>query len=266
MMEDWYIIIQHNNGSLVKLENPTKKSYYADPFLYCFDSSYYVFFEEFNNIICKGHISVCKIELVNNQVVCGRVEKIIDETYHLSYPFLITCESKTYMIPESYQAKTIYLYECINFPNQWQKTPLINNIDAVDTTILFYENVYWLFTSVFDSTNINRYLCIYYSDKLQSSRWIAHPVNKMKLYGNLLHGSGRGAGNIYSGKDGFYYRPIQMSKKYYGESIQINKILVLTTDDFIEVKHDIIQTHFDSGTHHIVTLDNYNVVDVKRFV
>ena len=259
-MEDWYLIIKKGQDEFIKIQNSTKNSYYADPFLY-YNDGYYIFFEEFDNTRCKGHISYIKLDDTNYNL---KPVKIIDEKFHLSYPFLIECNSKLYMIPESYQANTIYLYESVSFPYIWDKKELIKNINAVDSTLLFYENKYWLFTSVLDSECKNRYLSLFYSDSLYGT-WTAHPINKFKIFGDLDHGSGRGAGNIYM-EAGFLYRPIQMSEKFYGESIQINRILILSVDDFIEINNNHILTPFDSGTHHISKLDDYTVMDIKRYI
>ena len=168
------------------------------------------------------------------------------------------------MIPETYQANCIYLYECVELPNKWQQIkPLISNIDAFDSTILKYNNIYWLFTSVLEEKNKNRTLHIYYSNNLLKGKWKEHPINTQKIDSDLKHGSGRGAGYIYE-ENGSYYRPIQENIRFYGESIKINKILKLTEFEFVEEFHTIITSPYKYGTHHINKVNDYVIMDINE--
>ena len=74
-----------------------------------------------------------------------------------------------FMIPESSANKTIDLYECKEFPYTWNhKMTLFNNIDAVDTNLIFHKSFWWLFTNIKSNTNLNYAdeLHLYYSKNL----------------------------------------------------------------------------------------------------
>ena len=53
------------------------------------------------------------------------------------------------MISESMENKSIDLYKCREFLDKWEKVKvLMNNINAVDLTLFFYNNKYCLFVNV----------------------------------------------------------------------------------------------------------------------
>ena len=259
---DWYVTIKKGNGDFQSII-PPKDSYYADPFFIIFNNEAHLFFEEYDKKREKGHISYCKIEYKDDVLLKNPIVKVLDEDFHLSYPFLIEENNKLYMIPESFQANSIYLYECIEMPNKWKIIrTLVSNINAVDSTVFKYDNIYWLFTSEKYDKNKNRGLRIFYSDNLFNENWIAHPINSQNLNSELKHLSGRGAGYIYE-ENSNYYRPVQENVRFYGESIRINKIIKLTKLEFIEEFETIITSPFKCGTHHINKIDDYIVMDIN---
>jgi len=76
------------------------------------------------------------------------------------------------MIPESSENRTIELYECKEFPYNWEKKmTLMENIMAADSTLYFHNNIWWLFTYVFDEDCLR----LFYSEKLMSDQWTEHP-------------------------------------------------------------------------------------------
>lgn len=255
---NWYIIIKRNNQDFQSII-PPNESFYADPFLTIINDVTYLFFEELDKKTRKGHISCCKIEYKDDILQKNPVIKVIDEKFHLSYPFLFKENNKLFMIPESFEANCIYLYECIEMPNKWKiiKT-LVPNVDAVDSTLFKLDDIYWLFTSEKYQEDKNRVFRIYYSDDLFSEKWIPHPINQQNLNSELKHHSGRGAGNIYE-ENGCYYRPVQENNRFYGESIRINKIIKLTKIEFIEEFVTIIKAPFKFGTHHINKINEENM-------
>jgi hypothetical protein len=71
---------------------------------------------------------------------------IIENDYHMSYPFIIEEDGKLYLIPETAANNSVDIYECIEFPYNWRfKQTLMKGIQALDSTILKHDNKYWLF-------------------------------------------------------------------------------------------------------------------------
>ncbi len=125
---------------------PPKDRDWADPFIICKDDVYYVFFEELPYEEKKGHISVFEMDQSGNY---RAPTTVLEQSYHLSYPFVFEWRGHYYMIPESASNRTIDVYQCTQFPTEWRhhKT-LMTNVTATDGTLLHYADKWWLFAAV----------------------------------------------------------------------------------------------------------------------
>ncbi|NIR67375.1 MAG: hypothetical protein GWO10_27260, partial [candidate division Zixibacteria bacterium] len=66
---------------------------------------------------------------------------ILDETFHLSYPYVFKWQDEFYMIPETFETDSIRLYRASNFPNEWEFVEtLVDGKDFVDPSIVFFED------------------------------------------------------------------------------------------------------------------------------
>ena len=98
------------NKNIIK---PPKNKFYADPFILSKDDSHYIFYEEYNYKKHKGHISAFKLDKYKK---IHKPKIIIEQDYHLSYPFIFEYANTFYMIPEGSKNNTIDIYECTKFP------------------------------------------------------------------------------------------------------------------------------------------------------
>lgn len=227
---------------------PPKDRFWADPFIVEDNGKYYVFIEELEYRDAKGYISVMEIEEGNSRKV--KSQKILEKPYHLSYPFIFKLNGNYYMIPETSGNKTIDLYQCEAFPYQWRFWgSLMENVIAADTTILFREGKYWMFTNIQPEQGVaaNEQLHIFYSDSLLSNTWTPHHANP--VISDVSNA--RPAGNIFE-YEGSLYRPSQDCAVRYGWGMSINKILKLNENEYIEenIAHvaptwekDLLATH-----------------------
>ena len=219
---------------------PSKDKFWADPHVVQVNGKYYIFIEEFLNENKKGHISVIEVDETGNWKA---PVKILDKDYHLSYPFILHLNDKFYMVPESRGNKTIDLYECTDFPHQWSfKQSLMENVSAVDTTIIHYSNKWWLFTGMAENEAAapNVELFLFYTDDLFSGEWTAHPQNP--IVSDVK--SARPAGSLFV-KDGKLFRPSQDCSKAYGYGFDLNEIEVLTETEYRERKILSIRPDWD---------------------
>lgn len=238
---------------------PPKDRFWADPFIYERNNQHYVFLEEliYNDI--KGHISVMTI---NKDGTYTQPTCILKKDYHLSYPFLIEDNKQLYMIPETNENKTIDLYKCVKFPYEWEFVMnLMNNIVAVDTTILKKDNRYWMFTNIQESNGAskNNELFIFYSDNLLSQNW--HPHAQNPIISDVTRA--RPAGNIFKFNKEFY-RPSQNCGKHYGYAFSINRITELTEEKYEEQEVSSIIPDWDkniNSTHTINQLNDLTIID-----
>jgi len=245
---------------------PPRDRFWADPHVFFKDDIYYIFFEEFIYKKKKGHISL--IEMQQSGKYSDPVT-VLNEPFHLSYPHVFEHDGTIYMIPETQCAKSINLYQCTDFPTKWKhRATLIDSIDAVDTTLLFHRNKWWLFTNVAEpeGTSLNNELFLFYSDDLLSHNWKSHPMNP--LISDVK--KARPAGKILE-QNGQLIRPSQCGSPRYGYGIKLNEIIVLTENDYLEQEIAFIEPKWDKkliGIHTICHENRLTMIDgyYKKFV
>ena len=240
---------------------PPKDRFWADPFIIFKDDVYYVFFEEFVYEKNKGHISFLTIKENSDY---SKPKKILERSYHLSYPFIFRYNEKYYMMPDSSPNNTIDVYECSEFPERWSfhKT-LIKNITTMDSTLFHKDGKWWLFTSVTSYQNQKREneLFLFYSDNPLSDKWISHPKNPIV---SNVKGS-RSAGKIFE-EDGHILRPAQDCSERYGYGIIFYQINILNEIDYQEKEIRVIYPNWNKkiiGVHTYGQENKLTVIDVR---
>ena len=234
--EQWVLFFSLSNRSFplnfrkFKAMIPPPDRDWADPFVVSQNGKHYLFIEELIYQKRKGHISCLVLDGK------GRVETIatiLEQPFHLSYPFIFQHNSVWYMVPESAANKTVDLYECIAFPFQWKfKRTLLSVMEAFDSTIHFHNNRYWLFCTIRKRTgaSANDDLHIYSTANFLEGNWEAHPMNPVVVDPRTA----RPAGKIFT--DGNYiYRPSQICSPRYGSGVSLNRIELLNESEYIEV-------------------------------
>ncbi|MBI5965079.1 MAG: hypothetical protein HY863_16485, partial [Chloroflexi bacterium] len=233
-MKQWFLLFSFNKDEAVNFHTfrkiaPPKGFFWADPHAVQLRGKYYIFIEEFSQVKNKGYISVIELDEEGNWKA---PVKILEKDYHLSYPFIFKWNDKFYMVPESRANKTIDLYECVDFPYQWNfKQCLMENISAVDSTLIHYSNKWWLFTAMAENEAAapNVELFLFYADDLFSGKWTAHPKNP--IVSDVK--SARSAGSLFV-KDGKLFRPSQDCSKGYGHGIDLNEVEVINEAEYRE--------------------------------
>ncbi len=268
--EPWQIYIGLLSSSeaidttkLVAIPNPERR-YYADPFIWEKDGQTALFFEDYDEKAGKAVISARLIEpgnLQGFQNLGGLKSKvIIEEPYHLSYPFLLEAGDALYLIPESAQSGQLTAYRCVAFPFQWEKVGVLMDVAGYDPTLHYHDGRYWLFinqkphpmASSFDE------LYLYSSSDLFSGIWEPHPQNPIVSDVRCA----RPAGRIFKRGD-YWIRPAQDSAKRYGHRIKLQKIIKWTTEDYQEETMDVIEPWEPHilGTHTINFYEEWVVMD-----
>ena len=96
---------EHNNLSkslwrYKEVKNPRGR-FLADPFVFKKDGIDYIFVEDFFYSDRKGRISVIKISNGKYQFL----GIVLEEEFHLSFPFIFESQESIFMIPETSQSK-----------------------------------------------------------------------------------------------------------------------------------------------------------------
>jgi len=224
----------------------------ADPFLITSkDENFKILLEDYAFDDDYGKILLMTLDKSFKQV---NHKILLDTKSHLSYPFVFTEKSKTYVFPEASKSGKLSCYgydplnESLNFLQDILDLPLR------DSTILKHDDKYWLFGTLSENGTYNLY--VFFSDNLLGpyAEISGNPVK------NGLNGT-RSAGNFIE-VDGFIYRPSQNCEKEYGESITINKITELNEINVVEEPYLSIcinkKNRYNNGIHKIHTI---NVID-----
>jgi hypothetical protein len=102
---------------------------------------------------------------------------------------------------------------------------LLEDLDYVDPSLLFYNDRWWLFVTAYSG----RRLLLYYADEL-SGPWTAHPKNPI-VDGNMR--LSRSAGRVLAEGDSLF-RFAQDGEIYYGQQVWACRINRITTEDYEE--------------------------------
>jgi len=263
-INQWIIMFHLNNefsSSLWRYKKiiPPLDRFWADPHIIYKDNKYYIFIEELLYSTNKGHISLIVME---EDGTYSQPESIIEQPYHLSYPFIFEHENRYYMIPESIDNKTIELYECIDFPYKWElKMNLMENVSAVDTTLYHHQNKWWMFTNIVENEGASSFdeLFLFHSENLFTDNWQSHPLNPVISDCKTA----RPAGKLFVENDTLY-RPSQNCSKRYGYGFNINEVTKLTENEYSEQMVSSVKPNWDKnivGTHTFNRVKALHVID-----
>ena len=255
--------IDFKNSNIIK--NP-KNRYFADPFVFSKDEKKYIFVEDYSFKKKKGAISLIEINKKDNQKI---YENIIEEPFHMSFPYVFKYENNLYMIPETSAANSIRLYKCVNFPDKWVYCyNLISNIKSVDTIILKKNMCYYLLTSKSFFDDFNSQLEIYISDSPISKIWKSHKSNP--VYFDLKNG--RNGGLIFKDKEilrvSQSFGINEIGDNQYGREISIKQIKALNSEIIKEIELSKVKPSFKKnilGIHHLYSEDNFTVFDYCKY-
>lgn len=243
---------------------PANDRFWADPFVVSMDDKYYVFVEEFLYKANKGHIAVLELD-EKGQLL--KTQKIIENSYHMSYPFVFQWYNTFYMIPETGGNRSIDLYRCAEFPGKWEFVKsIMKDINAVDSTLFHHNGKWWLFTLIdkIDSNlAVSPELYLFWSDDFLSDLWTGHPMNPVVTDVRMA----RPAGRIFS-RDGEIYRPSQDCSGRYGNSFDISQILALNCEVYEERRILKVKPDWDKalkGTHTFNYHDGFTILDIYKY-
>ncbi len=180
----------------------------GDPFIIRSGSCWYMFFEAIRRVDGVGVIGLAESE---NGKDWKYKQVVIEEPFHLSYPYVFEWENDHYLIPESSQDYSVRIYRAIDFPCKWEYAgDLLKGYHFVDSSILRHDNLWWLFVS----TKENDVLNLYYAEALMGP-WTQHPHSPI-VRDN--HSAARPAGRVLM-MDGKLYRFAQDDHLAYGSQV-----------------------------------------------
>lgn len=258
------------------LFNPNAPSILADPFLFEHESELFLFYEHQDKWI-GGKGRICMRKTKDLKEWTPEVD-VLEEPFHLSFPWVFKENGKIYMLPETGGSRSIRIYQADDDTlTKWSLCKILMEDEQpwTDSVIYKKEGNYYLFTSHDVHSKQTQHLFV--AEHLFGP-YKEHPASP--IYEG--RDGGRNAGSIIE-YNGDLFRPVQVCINSYGEQTSIMKIEELTPTTYREklYKKDIIDTTIHSyraGGHQfnptmfngrcIVATDNrcknYNLIELYR--
>ena len=209
--------------------HPPADHFWADPFMVSDgQGGHYCFVEELPARTQRGRIAVVHVDRLGN---AQAARTILEEPWHLSYPFVFEHSGQWYMVPESSANRSVDLYRCDEWPWRWRRVAtLLQGVRLADATLHHDGERWWMFgthgqvgASMYDELNL------YHAPDLFGP-WQAHRLNPVKVDAR----SARPAGALFKA-GGQWARPTQDCSAVYGGAVVINRLMRLDESGFEEV-------------------------------
>lgn len=237
---------------------PPEGRFFADPFLLAAGGRRFLFLEDYSFKDRRASISAFEIEA--DGTTSGPQPALVCD-HHVSYPFAFVHDGTAYMIPETSAKRRVELYRAVELPHRWQlERVLLDDLLAVDATLLHHDDRFWLFVGVADEGgSVAEDLHVFWSESL-FGEWRPHAANP--VVSNVR--SARPAGRILRRPDGVLIRPGQDCSGGYGRAVVLNQIDVLSETEYAEHQVGRIDGSWlrgNIGTHSYDRDAEYEVLD-----
>ena len=195
----------------------------ADPFLLRRGDGFSLFFEVLGREDRKGRIGLATSR-DGRRFTYDRI--VLEEPFHLSYPFVFEDAGRVYMVPESLAARSVRLYAAEDFPRRWRFVrDLVAGVSLVDPVLIPFEGRWWLFAASPD----DRSLFLYSSPTLDGG-YQPHPANPVVR--DEPHGARPGGRPFTFG--GRLYRLGQDDAPRYGIAVRAFQVVEMTATAYRE--------------------------------
>lgn len=229
----------------------------ADPFMLQRDGRWYMFMEIMNTDRKLGEIGLA---MSDDGLDWTYQHVVLQEQFHLSYPYVFEWHNDYYMIPETLNSGSICLYKADDFPARWSCAARLVEGQFADPSIFRFEDRWWMFASPRPYQHDT--LRLYSAEEL-TGPWTEHPESPIVKDDKSR---ARPAGRILK-FDERLFRLAQNCEPRYGSSVRAFEILQLTPNSYAEVeyhKSPILEAGSNGwnamGMHHI---DAHRQVDGK---
>lgn len=226
---EWKVAYRARNeiNDYYRMVDAPKGMCIADPFLYEVDGRHYLFAEMFD--IKKNKAAIGCYTFAEG--VPKYLGKVIEESYHMSYPCVFEYKGAHYMIPETSANLSIDLYKAVEFPNKWEKVrSLCTGTRYVDTTVMKQNDTYYAVS--YRKEKHHWYLDAFILDMANQR---LSPIATKEYTTN----TGRPAGGFCTGN--CLMRPAQNCAKKYGESIILYQVDRFDCEAYEEHEADRIE-------------------------
>lgn len=222
--------------------------FYADPFPFSHEGRDYIFVEELDHRENKGKISVIPF---GEQGPSGPAELVLEEPWHLSYPFLIRHQGQIWMIPESLASRSVFIYRADPFPHRWvREAALLSGIGASDATVIEHGGRFWMLATVWNEEGSWADTLSIFSAPDLFGPWEPHGGNPVLID----QASARSAGRIIE-RGGKLWRPVQDCTNGPGTGVGLAEILQLDAERYEQKVRGVLRAPRDWPGRRLHTLN-----------
>lgn len=146
-------------------------TYVADPFMIRDGGTWHMFFEILPEEVEKGVIGLASSE---DGMKWNYRQVVLEEPFHLSYPYVFEFEGDHYMVPESHQDRSVRLYKAVDFPTRWEHVGnLLEGEEFVDCSPFLHQGRWWLFAGCGTLPLRADGLRLFHAEQLEGP-WVEH--------------------------------------------------------------------------------------------
>lgn len=241
-------VIENGIGEneIIWLNHKYKDRFFADPFLLTEDEDfYYIVCEELVFWEGKGKISLLVVR--KSDFLLVKKETLIDEPWHLSFPFVYKNE---YIIPESHRGGKAYMYHIDLGKMEIDSKELIcEECGFVDPVITEDDRGKEILLS---SDNLSQNMFAFTKD--DNGKFAR--ASKTSLICDKKRARAAGKMFTYKGEKVF---PVQDCEERYGRQTRLEKIASLTADNY--TIDEIATINSDKNPPYNETMHTFNVYD-----
>ena len=217
--------VNANNPVLSRKTFPLHEvNFVADPFLFFANQKWHLFFEVLPMGSRRGKIAY---STSLDAMEWTYPKTVLEEPFHLSYPYIFRFEGQIYMVPETFESNSVRLYRANPFPQKWTYVKDLLTSSCVDSSIFEYNGKWWMYTC--SRPKKHDTLLLYFADT-PLGPWHLHPANPIK---NEDSSSSRPAGRVLVWNDKVY-RFCQDCGPFYGAKVRAFEIEILTITTYQE--------------------------------
>ena len=200
-------------------------TFVADPFIHHFGGRWHMFFEIMHAAYRRGVIGLAS----SDDAVDWTYERVVlDEPFHLSYPYVFTFDGTPYMIPEAGRSGEVRLYRAAKYPYEWTlDRVLLEGAGYVDSSIFQRGDEWWLWTASPASGGLA--LRLFWADS-PFGPWTEHPMSPVADHWS---GTTRSAGRVIQ-VNGEILRFAQQAVPFYGTAVNRIRVDTLTKTRYAE--------------------------------
>ncbi len=234
-------------------------NWYADPFILSYDDNKIdILVEEYIAKEDKGVISQLVVDLKTLCII--ESTKILELDTHLSFPLIFRDNGKIYIMPENYQSGQLTLYEYDVTSKHLINPTVILNEAVVDSSILKFNNIYYIFTTKYslDFCGGAHDIHIYKSENITGPYQLHQTIT-------LDAPIARGAGSIIQEEENIYI-PTQNCQERYGQQVVLQQLCFNNSKFHIkEISRISPLSPYNKGCHTYNQLGEFAVIDGYKY-